>query len=97
MAKRSEMISVLDSALSEHTSVDSSCCNLGINAGALSKVLQALEDAGMLPPEVWKPMRDLDHHRGPFGLLLPDHDFYKRGGVGGYDVREWEDEDGPQK
>lgn len=50
--KRSEMIDILDNALDTHTSVGSSCCNLGINKESLSKILKELENAGMLPPTI---------------------------------------------
>ena len=49
--KRSEMITILEDALYEYTDCGSSCCNLGINNKALSKILEKLEGAGMLPPE----------------------------------------------
>jgi len=55
---------------------------------AAEAFLELVEDLGMTPPEVHKPLSKLEHHRGPFGLLLPDCDFHN----GGYDVREWEDE-----
>lgn len=49
--KKSEMINILDEALLEYTDVGSSCCFLNINEKTLSKIIDKLEAAGMLPPE----------------------------------------------
>lgn len=49
--KKSDMVAILHFSISEHTGVDGACCNLGINKEALSKVIDDLEKAGMLPPE----------------------------------------------
>lgn len=76
--KRSEMLDILENALYDFTDVGSSCCNLGINKEAISKILEALENSGMKPP----------HHPDRMGSPWCNHTNWDD------EVYEWESENG---
>jgi hypothetical protein len=47
--KRNEMVKILFDEISEFT--DQSCCFLGFNQSEASRILNVLEDLGMVPPD----------------------------------------------